>query len=334
MGKSAPSPPSPKETASAQTGTSVSTAIANAMLGNVGTNSPYGTTSFDQSGSYAFKDPFTGQSYDIPTFTETSTLSPTQQQAFDAQQQAQINLSELAQSQSGFLQDYMSQPVDLSNEATEARLFELGSKRLDPRFAREEEAMRSNLISRGIREGTDAFSSAMGDFGQSRNDAYNQLLLQGRGQATQEALTERNQPINEITALLSGGQVSMPQFTGQQQPTIPTTDTAGLINQNYQQQLANWQQQNQFGQNIMGGLFGLGSAGIMASDDDVKKDKTRLGDVGDEMGLWTYHYKNDDSRSPLRLGLMASEVEKEVPDAVIDIGGVRHVDYPMALGAM
>ena len=44
------------------------------------------------------------------------------------------NLADLASTQSGFLKDYMAQPIDLNNEATEARLFELGRKRLDPVF--------------------------------------------------------------------------------------------------------------------------------------------------------------------------------------------------------
>jgi len=70
----------------------------------------------------------------------------------------------------------------------------------------------------------------------------------------------RNQPINEITALLSGSQVSMPNFQMNQPSSIATTDNAGLINANYGQQQQNYQQQMQNWNSTMGGLFGMGGA--------------------------------------------------------------------------
>ena len=330
MGKEQPAAPDPKETSAAQTGASVSTAIANAYLGNVNRVGPDGTTTYEQTGSHSMTDPYTGQTYDdIPRFTETVTLSPEQQGIYDKTKATEGNLAGLAQQQSGFLQDYMSKPVDLNNEATEARLFELGSKRLDPRFAREEDSMRSNLINRGIREGSDAFSSDMNDFNYGKNDAYNSLLLSGRGQATQEALTERNQPINEISALMSGSQVSMPQFTGGNMPNIPTTDNAGIIQQDYQNRVNAANQQNAFGQNIMGGLFGLGSSFIMSSDRRLKKDISKVGKIDDGQNIYTYRYK---AGGPMQLGLMAQEVEKKHPEAVLkDSTGMRAVDYGKAL---
>lgn len=323
-----PAPPDPRETSAAQTGSSVSTAIANAMMGNVSQNTPQGSLNYEQTGSYKFTDPYTGQSYDIPTFTANQTYSPEQQAIYDTTLGTQQNLADLAQQQSGFLKDYMAQPVDLSNEATEARLYELGSQRLDPRFARQEQDLRTNLINRGIREGSAAWTNAMSDLNAGRNDAYNQLLLQGRGQATQEALAERNQPINEIAALMSGSQVSQPNFVNPNMPTIPTTDNAGLINQNYQQKQQNAQQQNAFMQNIMGGLFGLGSAGIMASDERVKDDIKKVGETNDDQPIYQFRYKG----SPMmQLGLMAQEVEKKKPAAVVEVGGIKHVDYRKAL---
>ncbi|MBN7755491.1 hypothetical protein JYP46_01525 [Nitratireductor aquimarinus] len=330
--KSAPPPPDPRETSAAQTGTSVATAIANSWLGNVDRVGPDGTTTWSQSGETSFTDPYTGKTYTVPRFTETVNLSPEQQAIYDREKAAESNLAGLAEQQSGFLKDYMAQPVDLSNEAVESRLYELGSKRLDPRFQREEEAMRTNLINRGIREGTDAFSAAMSDFNQGKNDAYNSLLLSGRGQAVQEALTERNQPINEISALLSGAQVSMPQFTGGQMPQIPTTDNAGIIQQDYQNRLGAWQQKNAMMGGLFGGLLGLGGKMIGLSDDDTKTDKQVVGEVEPGMNLHAYRYKGEPKSAPLRLGLMASEVEKKHPDAVKrGRDGLRRVDYSKAL---
>lgn len=78
-----------------------------------------------------------------------------------------------------------------------------------------------------------------------------------RERALQELLMSRNQPLNEISALMSGGQVSMPQFTQYRGGQVANTDIAGLINQNYQQRMG---QHNA----MMGGLAGIGGSLLMA----------------------------------------------------------------------
>ena len=334
MGKSQPKPPDPRETAAASTGTNVSTAIANAWLGNINEVTPDGKTTVNQTGTQSMFDPYTGKTYEIPTFTRTTELSQNQQDIKSQQDAASLNLATLGNNLSGTLGQQLTGNFTIGNEATEKRLFDLGSARLDPAFAKQEEALRSRLINSGVREGSAAWNSEMERFQQGKNDAYNQLLLSGRGQATQEQLTEDNQRINQISALLNGGQVSQPNFMGAQMPTIPTTDTAGIINQDYQNRVAAAQNKSAG----LGGLFsGLGSfAGglIGLSDDDEKKNKERHGDVDGEMGLWTFNYKNEPAGTPKHVGLMASEVQKEKPKAVIKKGGKRYVDYGRALGLM
>lgn len=331
----APAPPDPKETSAAQTGTSVSTAITNAMLGNVNQVTPDGTLTYDQTGNYNHYDPYTGKSYDVPTFTATQTLSDTQQRLKDENDATSQNLAETANQQSGFFKDYLGEPIDLNNEETEARLYELGSKRLDPRFEREEAAMRTQLSNRGIMEGSEAFDRELEAFRQSKSDAYNQLILGGRGQAVQEQLAERNQPINEISALLSQSQVSQPNFIPTSMPSIPTTDNAGLINKNYDQRLNVWQQN----QASSGGLFGsiLGgvgklAGGWLASDERVKKDVEKVGKL-DGHSLYRYRYKDEPGDAPKHVGVMAQETEKKRPDAVAEgHDGVKRVNYGQLFG--
>jgi hypothetical protein len=89
------------------------------------------------------------------------------------------------------------------------------------------------------------------------------LLLSGRGQANQEMLTERNQPINEITALMSGGQVSQPNFGNTPQSQVAGTDLAGLTMDAYRYgPLAQYQAEQQNRGAMMSGLFGLGGAAL------------------------------------------------------------------------
>lgn len=280
-------------------------------------------------------DPYTGKSYDIPTFSRYTELSDAQKAIKGQNDGASLNLATLGNKLSGTLGDQLTGNFQLGNEAVEGRLFDLGSKRLDPAFAKQEEATRTRLLNSGIREGSDAWNSEMGRMGEQKNDAYNQLLLQGRGQASQELLTEDNQRINQISALMSGGQVSQPNFMGANMASIPTTDNAGIISNYDNQKLRAWEQSQASMGGMFGGLMGLGGKLIGLSDDDAKKNKERHGDVDGEMGLWTFNYKGEPAGTPKHTGLMASEVEKVKPSAVKrGKDGLRRVDYGKALGLM
>ena len=334
MGKpKAPEPPDPRETAAASTSTNIGTAIANASLNQVNQITPDGSLRYSQTGSTTWTDPYTGQVYQIPQYTATQTLSKAQQAIKDQTDAAQLNLGTLANNQSAFLNDYMAKPINLNNEEVEARLFSLGRQRLDPLLDQQRESLATRLAGQGIKLGSTAYDRAMTQFDQGRNDAYNSLLLQGRGQAVQEALTERNQPINEITALLSGSQVSQPNFVNTPTSTIPTTDVAGIINNNYAQQNAAYQQNMANRNAALGGLFGVGAAfagnpSLIKSDRRAKTDIERVGETDDGQPIYSYRYK---AGGPMQLGLMAQDVEKRDPDAVTTIGGVKHVDYSKAL---
>lgn len=258
MGKpKAPAPPDPKQTSSAQTGTNIGTAIANNTMQLMDQTTPYGSLTYDQTGTQSYTDPYTGQTYDIPRYSSTTSLSPEQQAILDQNNQTQLNLGTLANERSDFLRDYLP-TTEAATDQIDSKLYDLGASRLDPRFAREEDALRTRLANQGITPGSEAYNREIDLMGQTKNDAYNQLLLGGRAQA----MSEVNAPINQITALLSGSQVASPGVS----PTSPggaaTTDVAGLINQNYNQRLGAWQQNMNSRNSLMGGLFGLGAAGI------------------------------------------------------------------------
>jgi len=70
----------------------------------------------------------------------------------------------------------------------------------------------------------------------------------------------RNQPINEISALLGGSQVQNPSFVNTSTAQMPTTDVAGIINENFNQRMGNYNAQMDSWNDIWGGLFGMGGA--------------------------------------------------------------------------
>jgi hypothetical protein len=326
VGKSAPKPPDPKVVAAAQTGTNVSTATANAWLGNINEYTPDGSTTFAQNGSQSIYDPSVDKTYSVPTFNRTTTLSPAQQAIKAQQDAASLNLSTLGNNLTGTLGSQLTGNFKLDNESTEGRLFDLGRKRLDPMFAEKQSALDAKLAAQGIGLGTKQFETAKRMQSQSENDAYNQLLLTGRGQAAQEQLTEDNQRINQISALLNGGQVSQPQFMGANMPTIPTTDFAGITQQSYQNQLAAWQQEQAMAGQMIGGLFSMGAG--MISDRRLKKNVKRIGWADNGLPIYSYQYVND---SPFMIGFMADEVEEVHPEAVVEVEGIKTVNYELAV---
>lgn len=323
---SSPSPTPPKETSKAQTGTNVATGVANAWLQNMNEVTPDGTKTFDQTGSSSFTDPYTGETYQIPRFTMTQSLSPQQQQIKGQQDAADLNLATLGNDLSGTLGNQLTGNFELGNEAVESRLMELGSARLNPMFAQRDEDLRTRLSNQGIKAGSQAYDREMALAGQQENDAYNQLLLQGRGQASQELLTEDNQRINQISALLSGGQVSQPNFmTGNQVNGINTTDNASIIANSDNAKSNQWAQ----GQAAMGSMIG-GLGGLFAlSDERAKDDKEKIGETKDGLGIYSFKYKGSPKTE---VGLMAQEVKKKKPGAVKKRpDGLFAVDYGKAL---
>ena len=322
----APKPTDPKLTSAASTGTNVSTGIANAYLQNMDEVGPDGTRTFNQTGMQSVTDPYTGQTYQVPRFSVTTTLSDAQKAIKDKNDSASLNLASLGETLSGTLGQQLTGNFKLGNEETEARLMDLGRKRLDPMFAQRDEDLRTRLANQGIKVGTAAYDREMALAGQQQNDAYNELLLKGRGQAANETLTEDNQRINQISALLGGGQVSQPNFaSGVGVSPIATTDNASIIANNDAARMASWQAtQGAMGSAIggIGGLFALSSP-------EAKTDKKKIAETKDGMGIYSFKYKGSPKT---QVGLMADQVAKKRPEAVRKRpDGLMEVRYDLAL---
>jgi len=337
----APKAPDPAQTAAAQTGTNISTAVANSLLNNFDQVTPDGLLTFTTDGYETITDLSTGRSYEIPRRTATTTLSPEQQAIADQNNAAELNLAGLANQQSGFLQDYMAQPFSYDVGEYENWAGGLYDSLNRNNAARAEEDLRTRLVNKGLREGTELFDREMANLRESQGNNRNRFMLDAYNTGMNTALTERNQPINEITALLSGSQVSQPNFVNPSQSNIATTDYAGLVNSSYGQQMA----AHNSAMNNWNGLWGAGlgagakilAAGpgslatTMLSDERAKKDKERVGSYKG-MGLYEYRYKGAPKGSPKQTGMMAQEVARKRPEAVHKRpDGLYAVDYAEAM---
>jgi hypothetical protein len=502
-----PTPPNPIATAAAQTGTNVSTAVANSYLNNVNQVTPEGTLSYSDSGSHQWTDPSTGHTYTIPTRTATQTYSPQQQAIRDQTGQTQLGLATIGNQQTqriggmlntpfnpglnpqAYLQanpdvlaaakTYGVDPIQFAqqhyqefgqaegrsggaptagdpnailNVGKAATSYDTGGDiqrgfgdagdvtrsygagdfsqdrqnvedslmaRMNPQLQRERGNIEQRLADQGIRYGSQAYASAMDDYNRQSNDArfaavgqagseqqrmmdmaaqragfqnsaqqqqYDQLMGRGsfanqaqaqqnaqnaalagfgnaglaqqlaqqqsgfnaqqtaRNQYMQEAYQQRNQPLNEISALTSSSQMQQPNWLNTPTSQIANTDFAGIMNQNAQLQAQNYQTAQSGWNATMGGILGAaGSAagGYLRSDRDVKENIDRMGTIfaatpeGErrELPIHSYSYK-DDPDSTMHVGPMAQDVEKVDRAAVKKIGGVRHIDTRKVMGSI
>lgn len=311
-----PQAPDPYQTASAQAGMNRDTAITQQQLNMTDQINPWGSVTYDRTGTDSFTDS-QGNMIETPTYSQTTSLTPEQQAIFEQTQAAEGNLAGIANDQSAFLKDYLNEPFSFENSDAEQWAYDLASPRIMQQQGQNEASLRSTLANKGIREGSAAWDAEMSRMTNANTDQLNQLALTGRGQAFGEALATRNQPLNEITALVSGSQVSNPaQMSGATPQTgVGGVDYTGLVQDKYKAEVANHQ-------TMMGGMFGMASAGIgLMSDLRLKTDIKRVGETDGGTPIYTYRYK---SGGPVHMGVMA----QDVPDAAfMTDSGYLAVDY-------
>lgn len=122
--------------------------------------------------------------------------------------------------------------------------------------------------------------------------------------------------VNPIAGM--GGQSSGTSTGTTTQQTSPTSNIlGGLIG----------------GAGLLGGTGAFGSAGWMApllmSDERTKEDIAPVGILNDGSNVYSFKYRGDPARRT-HIGLMAQEVERQTPEAVAEVGGVKFVDYDRA----
>jgi len=149
-------------------------------------------------------------------------------------------------------------------------------------------------------------------------------------QNIQDALLQRQTPINEMSAFRTGSQVNMPQFQPYGQQTFTGgPDYSGAVQSQGAFDMAGYNADTASNNAMMGGLFDLGSAGMRSwgvSDRRLKKNIKRLGTSMMGFPVYAFNYIWGGDR---QIGVMAQDVVKVKPEAVITIDGYMAVNYGM-----
>ncbi|TAX92013.1 tail fiber domain-containing protein [Rhizobium leguminosarum] len=328
----APKAPDPTQTAAAQTATNVDTAIANSGLSYVNQYTPDGSLEYKVTGNQTMTDQ-NGKTYQIPIRSAYQTYSPENQAIYDQTQQTQLGLSKLANEQTGKISGILGTNVDLSSDNVDKYANDHWQGGFNNQWDRDQKSLDQSLADKGIAMGSEAYSNALRDFSTRKQAASDQYLGDMYSNAQNSILTERNQPLNEISALMTGSQVNQPNYVNSPTTQLPTVDQAGLINENYNQQMGAYNQQVAKSNAAMGGLFGLGSSLLggwaMGSDRRLKEDIKRVGTLDNGLPVYVFRYKKG---GPTQIGLMSDDVREVHPESVFeDAEGFDRVDYEKAV---
>lgn len=348
-----PSPPDPAATAQAQGAANRETAIAQARLNNPNVFSPYGTQEVVWQPTAQTPGGPPDPDFLQPIITQS--LSPQEQAIFESNQRVRQQLGDVAQTAAGNVQQSLGTPLSFAgvpdSAGVENATYDAMMSRINEDHAQRRETMSSQLIAGGIRPGTEAYRDRMGDFDRTLTDARQQALLGSRGegratrnQAIAELMALRQYPLNEASALMSGSQVSSPFSTPGFASNTPVGAAPHLAatRLGYEGSLDAYNARAGAQGNLMSGLFGIGSAGLMGgggfpglikgvaglfSDRRLKSRIRRIGRTKHGLGLYRYRIFGRE-----KIGVMADEVLEVMPLAVTrHPSGYLMVDYQQVM---
>lgn len=252
-------------------------------------NTPWGSQTWQASPT---TDPATGQP--VTSWTSNINLSPQQQQALDAQMAVQTGRSQAAQDMLGRATESMGTPLDYSGVTA-------GADRIDgdynawrqkgqdaalefqkPLQEQRRQSLETQLANMGVTRGSEAWNremmrindqdtrdnlqafsagqqeAALGLNSALKAGSFNQQLRQ---QDIAEMYQQRQQPLNELNALLTGQQVNSPQMPGfTNAGAAQPVQALSAANMQYQAGLDAYNAENALFGNLMSG--GLSAAGL------------------------------------------------------------------------
>lgn len=251
------------QVANQQGSANINTAAANSYLNAINQVTPYGNLTWNQTGTRRIGDGQGGFN-EIPEWSVSTQLSPGQQTILDKTQGLQSGALDTANTVLDQVNKTVGQPFTMNQGQFRDQAYDALMSRGQREIDRGRTGERSVLANQGVQAGSEAYRRAMQPYGEQTNDLSNQSFLQAGNLAQQnmdQALTLRNLPIRDLTALLGfGGGVTQPQFANTQQQPIANTDITTPAMQQYQGQLQSYNQQQGANNALMGGLFGLGGS--------------------------------------------------------------------------
>ena len=299
---------------------------------------PYGELQYSITG----EDP-----YGNPTWTATQTFSPAQQRLLDIQNELSYGVGQLGTKGLEYVGQQLESPFDVSQLPSiginpSETYSDAIMRRLAPTVQQQNEQFEQQMANQGIPVGSEAYNRAKMALSQRQNDlmlgAQTQGLqagLSARQQQLGELAYRRNEPLNVLSALRTGSQVTAPTYVNSaQQATTAGPDLLGAAGLQYNAAMGDFNARQAAQANLNQGLFSLGAAGIpLLSDPRTKENVKAIGVMDNGLTLYSFEYKDEFKDREyaghgVHVGVMADEVEQVFPYAVKTLDdGYKVVDY-------
>jgi len=198
-------------------------------------------------------------------------LSPEAQSLFDKGLAMQDVMANIGLQAGGQIKDIFAKPFEMDDfEGYREEVYDAMLDRLETDINKDWESRNAELYAAGIGRGTEAYGTEQTMRDRMLNDARLQAYqkatdqaLRERGQTVKEALLQRQTPLNEFNAWRTGTQVQLPQFEVQPgMQTVAGPDYLNAANAQAQYDLSGYNADVMQQNALMGGLFGLGAAGL------------------------------------------------------------------------
>lgn len=294
MGKSSPSVPAvptAQETAAASGQANTSTAAAQTALNDVNQITPYGTTTFDPTGSYT--DP---QGDTVPTYTQTTALSAPEQTLLTGEQTTANTLVPTAENLANQTQTASTTPLNFNtadspilnaapnqlDQTAANAVYNEQAGFLNPQWQQQTQQLQDQLSRQGIPVGSEAYNNAMTQLDTAKTQAYQAaqdsatstgaqsastlfgLAQAGQNQNIQQQQLAQQQPISLLSQVTGATPATPTQPIGTpSQSSIAPTDVVGAQATADNASLAAYQAQLQQQNATYGGLAGV--AGTVAT---------------------------------------------------------------------
>lgn len=208
----APPAPDPSLFTQQQTGANLNAEIAQRLMNDTNQYSPFGSTTYQQTGTQNVGG------FEIPTYSQTTTFNPTVQSIISGTENVGASLvptgqalaNEIGSSAtkplnfSGVNQDYLNTGPQLLDQNASNAVYQQQKSFLDPQWQQSQKDLEDQLSRQGIPIGSDAYNSAISNFQNQKTQAYqsaqDSAIAQGAqnaGQLFNQALAGQQQNISQ-----------------------------------------------------------------------------------------------------------------------------------------
>lgn len=303
-----------------QTRASQNTAATNLALNRFSSQDPFGQSYWvDQQGNRIDQNELNRARPDwreVASWQQRTELNPEMQSILSGlQTNARGGLGALS---SPYAPDYSG-----ARGSVEKALFDRSMGLLQPGMDEQRRSAETQLAMQGLDVGSEAYGKEMDrmqrGFEQARLNAAREAVIGGGSEQSRMAaldMATRQQNASELAQALSG-------ISSFRSPMTPQSGMASVQAPDVMGAYANKAAADAAKKGGTTNMLGTLGAAALMSDRRTKRDISRIGRYKD-YNVYQYRYIGKDDWD---IGVMADEVKEINPAAVVNIGGIDHVDY-------